>query len=147
MFATATPTRMHAPFSAANAYARVGVETGVTAADPHHLVQMLFDGLLDSLAQARGAIRERQVQAKTEAISKALRIVNEGLRAGLNLAEGGRLAADLNELYGYVTLRLTQGNATNDEAALEECRRLIEPLREAWRAIAPGANTTTTKSL
>lgn len=142
MFATAAPARHRAPFSAASAYARVGVETGVASADPHHLVQMLFDGLIDSLACARGAMRERNVPAKAQAITKALRIVNEGLRAGLNLAEGGRLAADLNELYGYVTLRLTQANAMNDEAALEECRRLVEPLREAWRAIAPGAPTT-----
>ncbi len=140
MFANAATAR-HAPFSAANAYARVGVETGVTSADPHYLVQMLFDGLIDSLASARGAIRDRNQEAKTAAITRAVRIVNEGLRAGLNLAEGGRLATDLNELYGYVTLRLTQANAKNDEAALEECRRLIEPLREAWRAIAPGAQS------
>ena len=50
-------------------------------------------------------------------------------------------AADLDALYGYLTLRLMHANRHNDEAALAECERLIEPLREAWQAIAPSATT------
>ena len=82
-------------------------------------------------------MRARQIEAKGKAIGKAARIVEEGLKAGLNLEAGGRLAADLDSLYAYVALRLLQANLRNDEAALDECARLIEPLREAWVAIGP----------
>jgi flagellar secretion chaperone FliS len=118
------------------AYRQVGVTTAVDGASPHRLVAMLFEGLLDTLAQARGALRNNNIQGKCDAIGRAVRIIDEGLRAGLNLKEGGRLAADLNDLYSYVTVRLTHANRHNDEQALEECSRLIEPLSRAWAEMA-----------
>ncbi len=125
----------------ANAYRQVGVQTAVTQASPHHLVSLLFDGCLEALVQARGAMRAGQVEAKGKAIGRAARIVDEGLRAALDLRDGGELAADLHALYGYLTMRLTQANLRNDGAALDECERLLVPLRDAWRAIAPRAGS------
>ena len=58
-----------------------------------------------------------------------------------NAQDGGELAVQLKALYGYVTLRLTQANLNNDVAALDECVRLIEPVRQAWIAIGPNAGT------
>lgn len=120
----------------ASAYKQVGVETGIAGASAHHLVQMLFDGFLDAVAQARGALRDGNVELKGRAIGRAVRILDEGLKATLNTDDGGELAADLNDLYAYTSLRLTQANLRNDEPALDECQRLIEPLRSAWTAIA-----------
>ncbi len=117
------------------AYQQVQVTTAVDGASPHRLVEMLFEGLLDSCAQARGAIRSGNVQAKGEAIGRAVRIIDEGLKAGLNLGEGGRLAQDLRDLYAYVIVRLTYANRHNDEAAVAECAKLIEPLSSAWADI------------
>lgn len=125
--------------SVANAYHQVGVHTGVVSASPHKLIAMLFDGLLDCLAQAQGAIASGNVEAKCNAISRGLRIVDEGLHGVLNLEQGGELAANLNDLYSYVTLRMTEANLRSDPALLEECKRLIEPVREAWIAIGPQA--------
>ena len=90
---------------------------------------------MEALAQARGAMREGQLAAKGVAIGRAVRIIEEGLRAGLDLNAGGNLARDLHELYGYLTMRLTLANLHNDESGLAECQRLMEPLREAWAAI------------
>ena len=137
MFATAS---VHAPQAGAGAYRQVGVVTGVSAATPHQLVLMLFDGFDEALAQALGALRDGAVEAKCRAISRAARIVDEGLRANLDLAAGGSLAADLRELYAYVSLRLVQANLHNDPTALEECRRLMQPLRDAWASITPSAD-------
>lgn len=137
----ANPAFSSSPFTgraaAGSAYARIGVETAVEGADPHRLVALLFDGLLESIAQARGAIRERRVDAKVRAVARAVRIVEEGLRAGLNQREGGSLARDLDALYTYLAQRLTLANLHNDESMLDECARLVEPLRSAWAAIAP----------
>ena len=121
----------------ANAYARVGVETSVNAASAHKLIELLFNGFMDAIVLARGHMRARQIEAKGNAIGRAAKIVEEGLKAGLNLEAGGRLAADLNSLYAYVALRLLHANLRNDEEALDECVRLIGPLRDAWVAIGP----------
>jgi flagellar secretion chaperone FliS len=121
----------------AGAYRQVGLETGTADASPHRLVQMLFDGFQDSVAQARGALHQRRIEAKCKAIGHAVRILEEGLRAGLDLQAGGALAADLNALYAYVAMRLTHANLHNDEQALDECTRLIEPIRSAWAEIGP----------
>ncbi|MEO7336755.1 MAG: flagellar export chaperone FliS [Caldimonas sp.] len=120
----------------AGAYAQVGVTTGVDGASAHGLIVLLFDGLLRVLAEARGAIQKRDVAAKGRAIGRAVRIVDEGLNAALNLDQGGPLAGDLQRLYRYIGLRLTEANLHNDEAALEECTRLVETLRSAWSQIA-----------
>jgi flagellar protein FliS len=134
--ATHTPHRPSMP-SLASTYARVGVETGAADASPHKLIAMLFDGIDEALARARGALAGGQVEVKCRAIAHAIRLVEEGLRGALDLRSGGKLAADLDELYTYVSLRLTQANLHNDAAALDECVRLLTPLRTAWTEIAP----------
>ena len=128
------------PRGAGAMYRRIDVDTGVNAASPHKLVARLFEGLCDSMDRARGAILEGNHEAKGQALGRCVRIVEEGLRASLNLQEGGSLARDLNDLYAYVNSRLTYANAKNDVAAIEECRRLVTPLKEAWDAIAPQVN-------
>ena len=124
--------------SIAGLYQDVQVDTGVAGASPHRLIDMLFEEFLASCARARGAIRSRDVQEKGRAIGRAVRIVEEGLRGGLNMKDGGDLARVLQDLYGYVSLRLTQANLNSDEAGIAECMSLVQPIHEAWRAIAPG---------
>jgi len=133
----AAPNSRSPAMPQASLYARIGVETGVSSASPHQLVSMLFAGFADSIAQAKGALRDGQVEAKGLAIGRAARIVDEGLKASLDMSGGGTLAADLAELYAYVTLRLTNANLHNDVHALDECLALMQPLREAWASIAP----------
>jgi flagellar protein FliS len=120
-------------------YQQVSVESQLSGASPHHLVAMLFDGWMEAVAQARGAMRSGDTTAKGKAIGRAVRIIDEGLRAGLDLRAGGTLARDLHDLYGYLTLRLTVANLRNEEALLDECQRLMKPLQDAWAAIGPDA--------
>ena len=132
---------MYTPVSsrAASAYRQVSVQSGVDGASPHMLIKMLFDGLIQSLNAARGALQRGDVAEKGRQIGKAVRILEEGLKAGLNLREGGEIAANLRDLYGYSTLRLTQANLRNDPAALEEVSKLIEPVAQSWKLIGgPG---------
>jgi flagellar secretion chaperone FliS len=128
---------MARPHAFAQAYRRHDVETRVAFASAHELITMLFDGYVDAVAQARGAMRKGEIEAKCRGIVRASRIVDEGLKAALNLRDGGPLAEDLRQLYDYVVVRLAQANLRNDERALDECLTLIQPLREAWAAIGP----------
>ena len=136
MFNSATPTPFGRQPHFAQAYRNIAAETGITDASPHRLVQMLYEGTLESLAEARGAMRARDFERKGRAIGRAVRIVEEGLRGGLNLKAGGTLAQNLDQLYGYVATRLTQANLRNDEQMLDECQNLLQPLRDAWITIS-----------
>lgn len=140
MFSPSMSSPFGRPGAMAHAYRRVGVETAVEDATPHKLIDLLFDGYMDALTAARGAMRNGQIEMKGKAIGRAARIIEEGLKAGLNLRDGGRLAQDLRSLYDYLTMRLTLANLRNDESILDECVSLIEPLRQAWKSIGPRVN-------
>jgi flagellar secretion chaperone FliS len=141
MYATATDSsaNVYRAQAMSSVYRQIGVETGLTNASPHAMVAMLFNGSLDAIAQARGAIQTGNIETKCKAINKAIQIVQEGLNASLNIEHGGELAQRLNQLYAYITNRLMLANLKSDDAILEECSRLLTPLRDAWVAI--GNNT------
>jgi len=123
----------------ASMYSKVGLETDIHGASPHRLITLLFDGLFEAMNQARSAIQARNIELKNRAITRSVRILDEGLKAGLNL-EAGPLAEDLNDLYAYICMRLTRANLHNDAKAIEECQRILTPVREAWSAISPNVD-------
>ena len=121
---------------AAQAYARIGLETGVAAASPQRLIVMLYDGALAALADARQHLTQGRRAAKGQAIGKAIAIVDEGLKAALDLRQGGAIAGQLAELYDYIGRRLLLANLRDDVAALDEASRLLGELRSAWATLA-----------
>lgn len=126
---------------AASAYRDVGLKTQTAQHDQYQLVVMMFDGILESLTRAKGAMVEKDVPAKVEQITKAVRLIQEGLRTSLDLDNGGELAANLANLYDYCVLRLTQANATNNQAALDEVASLIKPVADAWKELRATGHT------
>ncbi len=124
----------------ANAYAKVGVESGVMSASPHQLIVMLFDGALASIRAAVLHMEGGNPAEKGKAISKAIDIVNNGLMAGLDRERGGELAERLEQLYDYVVRLLIQANLHNDPQRLDEAISLLEGIASAWREIGPQIN-------
>ncbi|WP_288022321.1 flagellar export chaperone FliS [Thauera sp.] len=124
-------------FGRANAYARIGVETGVSSADPHKLILMLFDGAIMATTAAGVAMDNKQIALKGEKISKAIEIITNGLKVSLDMNAGGELADRLYALYDYMADRLLYANLHNNRAAVDEVIDLLSGLREAWRGIAP----------
>lgn len=123
--------------TAIRAYNRVGVESGVAAADPHKLISMLYQGALLAIANAKSGMLCQDVSAKGTAISKAILIIDDGLKASLDKDVGGELAHNLASLYDYMSNRLLTANINNDMAALDEVARLLTDLKEAWESIRP----------
>lgn len=121
----------------ANAYATLGVETSVGFASPHQLIVMLFDGALLSLATALIEMKAGNIAAKGRAISKAITIIEEGLRASLNKEAGGAIAQSLESLYEYMQSRLLQANVQNNPDFIGEVQQLLNDLRGAWVQINP----------
>ncbi|HEX5364159.1 MAG TPA: flagellar export chaperone FliS [Gallionella sp.] len=132
--------------TAISAYQRVGVESGVAAADPHKLISMLYQGALLAIANAKSSIARKDIPAKGKAISHAITIIDEGLNASLDKKVGGELAQNLSSLYEYMGSRLLTANIKNDVAALDEVARLLTDLKSAWDdirpTVTPAANAT-----
>ena len=120
----------------AQAYATVGIETGVAAADPHRLILMLYDGALLAIATAENAMQQGHTLDKGQAISRAIDIIATGLRASLNFSAADELASRLAALYDYMVTRLLHANLKNDPAALKEVSRLLTEIKSAWEEIA-----------
>lgn len=116
-------------------YQHVNTQAQAVDASPHRLIQMLMEGGLTRLAQARGAMERDQFAMKGELIGKAIGIIG-GLRAGLNLEEGGELAQNLDNLYDYMTRRLLEANLKNTVEPLDEVAALLRNVKAGWDAIA-----------
>ncbi len=121
----------------ADAYSQVGIETSVQAADPYKLVLLLFEGARDAVLIARSAMEENQIEARGAAISKAIDIITNGLKASLDIEQGGALAEQLADLYEYMSVRLLHANLKNDKSIIDEVLMLLEEIHSAWRQIPP----------
>lgn len=121
--------------NAISAYQRVGVETGVESADPHQLILMLFEGAQEALAKARMHMRHHEVAEKGQMISKAIMIIDHGLKASLDMNAGGDLAIKLQALYDYMTHRLLAANIQNNPEIVNEVNGLLSELHGAWKEI------------
>ncbi len=126
-----TPVSMRS----ANTYKTVGLETSVAVANPHQLVALLFEGLLQSLSAAKSSMSTGDIAAKGRSISRAVRILEEGLKAGLDTSRGGELAGNLYSLYEFCIFRITEANLKNDTKLIDEAIALIHPVADGWRQI------------
>lgn len=120
---------------AINTYAQVGVQTGAMSASPHKLITMLYDGARAAIARAKFHLENGEIVARGNAISKAIEIVDNGLRAVLDHEAGGEISANLESLYEYMVRRLMLANLHSDGAMLDEVDRLLESLASAWAQI------------
>ena len=125
---------MRLQFKAMESYGSDNLASQASVANNVALIQMLFDGLTDTLVAAQGHLAHGAIQEKGKCIARASRIVI-GLQGSLDFAKGGELAQNLNDLYNYVTRRLIFANAHNDMAVLQEIHGLMTEIRSAWREV------------
>lgn len=121
--------------SPASAYAKVGIETAVLNNNPHELILLLFQGARAAIVEAREHINNKNVAGKGSRISKAIDIIQNGLRASLDLKAGGELAERLSALYEYMCRRLIQANIQNNVDIIDEVLRLLDEIGGAWAEI------------
>jgi flagellar protein FliS len=127
---------MRVHFKAMESYGAGNTATQAVVANKVELIQMLFDGLIESLMSAKGHIEHNAIVEKGKSLARANRILF-GLQGALDFEKGGDLANNLNELYSYITRRLLHINLHNDLQALAEVHGLMNEIRQAWRDV-PG---------
>jgi flagellar protein FliS len=121
-------------FSAVDQYARLALRTDIETASPHRIILLLLDGAQEKIRPAKLTMKNGDIAPKCANISWAISII-DGLRASLNLELGGEIAANLDRLYDYMALTLTQANLDNDVDKLSEIETLLRELRAGWKGI------------
>ena len=120
--------------AAMNQYKQVGIQASVENADPHTLIQMLFDGAIERLNMAKMHIKQGNIGLKGENISRTISIV-DGLRTSLDMEKGGEMAESLEALYDYMQRQLLTANLENKVEKIDEVLSLIGEIRAGWMAI------------
>ena len=120
--------------AAMNQYKKVSVRASVENADPHTLIQMLFDGAMERLNKAKMHMKQGNVALKGESISRTISIL-DGLRASLDMKAEGDIAGNLESLSDYMQRQLLVANAQNKVDKIDEVLSLIGEIRAGWMAI------------
>jgi flagellar protein FliS len=105
--------------------------SSINFASPHELITRLLDGALERLAQSKGAIQQNNIKMKGELISKAISIIG-ALSGCLDHEKGGTLSQNLEGLYEYMIIILTEANINNDISKVDETIRLLLEIKGAW---------------
>ncbi|MFB0934672.1 MAG: flagellar export chaperone FliS [Propionivibrio sp.] len=119
------------------AYQQIDREADIRGSDPHRLILLLFRGAIAALEKSKLSIAANDIPGKSQLITQAVAIIQDGLRASLDLQQGGELAQNLHALYGYMVTRLISANIKNDIAAIDEVLKLLGEIGGAWEEIAP----------
>ncbi len=139
--------RRHYGTGVVQSYAAVGLETEVLSASPERLITLLFAGARAAISQAQLHLVQGQIAERGMAISRAIRIVGEGLQEALNMDAGGDVAANLDRLYDYIIRSLLKANLNADANALTVADGLLADLQSAWTtSVDPQPTVATTES-
>lgn len=121
-------------------YQRINTQTSITDADPHKLIQLLYDGALERINMAKARMQAKDYDGKGKLIIKTIDIV-AGLRSFLDREKGGDLAERLDALYGYMEQALWEANTRNDVERLDEVAHLLRQVKDGWDGIREEATS------
>ena len=108
------------------------LETRVLSADPLELICLLYQHAIEAVRDARVHMASGEIAPRSQAITKAIGILGE-LNLSLDHGAGGAISSNLEQLYNYMTVRLTEANMRKQEAPLTEVESLLSTLAEAWK--------------
>lgn len=115
----------------AQQYANTAVETAVSEASPHKLIEMLYSAALRNLKLTKVFMEQRDYEKKSEFSSKALAILN-ALKGGIDFEKGGEVAENLFSLYDYCHRTVFRAVTKNDPNGIEEVIEYLSGLHESW---------------
>lgn len=114
-----------------DSYQQVDLDAQAASANPHQLVVMLIDGLLDEIERIRGHLAASRLEAKGVSINKCMNILI-GLSSALDDENGGEIAENLRQLYDFCQVELYYTSVQNDAARLDNVERVMGNIREGW---------------
>ncbi|MBA2081314.1 flagellar export chaperone FliS [Aeromonas veronii] len=115
------------------AYTTQNIQSELAVADPYRVIQLMMQGCIERLAQAKGAILRKDFEAKSIAISKVLGLIY-GLQESLDLSYG-KVPEDLFSLYEYMKQRVLDASRDMVIEPLEEVSDLMLTIKTGWDSI------------
>ncbi|MGY3948564.1 flagellar export chaperone FliS [Aeromonas allosaccharophila] len=119
------------------AYKTTSITADLAVADPHRVIQLMMQGFLERLAQAKGAIERRDMEAKAVAVSKAQGLLH-GLQDVLDMSQG-EVAEDLYRLYSYMDERIWDASLALDSTPIDEVMALMVTIKSGWDQLSEEA--------
>lgn len=119
-------------------YKQIGLETALTNASPHRLIQMLYEGALQNLVEAKGCIQHNQPELLTNYIKKVSNIL-VGLEEGLDLDKGGEIALNLKRIYQFLQTELIVVQSEQSITKLNKLIDIVTELKSGWDLISPNS--------
>ena len=116
------------------AYKKVSVDSQLTAASPHKIVQMLMAGAIERLIQGKAAMQAGNIPVTGERLGKALDIIIS-LRSCLSMDDGGDIAKNLDQLYEFMITQISAANHKNDPQPIDDVIDIIREIKSAWDQI------------
>jgi len=121
----------------ARAYANMALETRVLGANPSQLISLLFEGALAALTKAQLYLEKGRVAERGAMISRAIEIIDGGLKSSLNhdldSRAGQALAQQLAHSYDVIMAHLLHANLHADGQRLALGRQMLATLHEGWQ--------------
>lgn len=118
----------------AKTYANTAVDSIVSEATPHKLVEMLYENLLKNLKLSKIFLEQENHEKKSQHVNKSLAILAE-LKSNLDLENGKDVAGNLNGLYDYCYQQIVKSSVENNNMHIDEVVSLLEPIHDAWKAM------------
>ncbi|ENY71963.1 flagellar protein FliS [Aeromonas diversa CDC 2478-85] len=116
-----------------NAYKSQSLEAELSVADPHRIIQLLMQGLLERLALTKGAIERRDLEEKADKVSKSMAIIM-GLQDSLDFKYDD-ISKQLYESYEFMKQRLLDASRDMDPEPVQEIIDMMLVIKSAWDAI------------
>ncbi|NOH73334.1 flagellar export chaperone FliS [Vibrio pectenicida] len=114
-----------------SSYQQVDLDAQAAAANPHQLVVMLIDGLLNEIERVRGHIASGRLAEKGTGINKCMNIL-VGLDSALDSDNGGEIAQSLHQLYDFCQVELYHASVNNSLDKLTNVEHVMNNIREGW---------------
>ncbi len=120
---------------AARAYGKTDRQTAVMVSSSVGLVILLYDRLLQRLAEAKRCLVTRDIPARSEAISKSIELIEIGLISSLDVRQGGDIAARLKIHYDVWIAKLFNANMKASVELLDEVEQEVQTIKSAFSQI------------
>lgn len=117
------------------AYRKDSIKSDLASADPHRVIQLLMQGALEKLALGKGCIERSDWEGKAAALTRASEIIN-ALRDALDRDVNPELVDNLESLYEYMIIRITEASIAKDTSIIDQVMGLILQIKGAWDQIS-----------
>ncbi|WP_413110714.1 flagellar export chaperone FliS [Thaumasiovibrio sp. DFM-14] len=124
------------------AYKKVSIDSQLTSATPHRVIQMLMAGAIERLVQGKAAMEQGTLSVKGERLGKALDIIMS-LRSCLSMEEGGEISSNLDALYDFMVRQISVANQENNPDLIDDVVEMLREIKSAWDQIPTEFHTLT----